>query len=132
LRIFLTASHELERVIAVLIFSQFMASVKCIRCHMVLKMQQEASSNLELVVKVLDVLIAIGRLILPVTVASALLCAAAAVNSVATGNVGGTIFWVFLTAIGTIFAVQIVQKRMHRKTRRTPQVRAELATAAQA
>jgi hypothetical protein len=99
---------------------------------MILKMQQEASSNLELVVKVLDVLIAIGRLILPVTVASALLCAAAAVNSVATGNVGGTIFWVFLTAIGTIFAVQIVQKRMHRKTRRTPQVRAELATAAQA
>ena len=99
---------------------------------MILKMQEEASSDLESVVRVLDILIAIGRLVLPVTVASALLCASAAVNSVATGNVGGTIFWVFLTAMGTIFAVQIVQKRMHRKTRQTPQVRSEFATAAQA
>jgi hypothetical protein len=99
---------------------------------MILKMQAEASSNLESVVRILDVLIAIGKLILPGTVASALLCSAAAVNSVVTGNIGGTIFWVFLTAIGTIFAVQIVQKRMRRKTRRTPQVRTEFATAAQA
>ena len=95
-------------------------------------MHDEASSNLESVVRVLDVLIAVGRLVLPLTVAFALLCSAAAVNSIATGNVGGTIFWVFLAATGSIFAVQIVQKRMHRKTRRTPQFRAKFATAAQA
>src|SRR5574341_1155939 len=100
--------------------------------YMILKRLEEASSNLESVVRVLDVLIAIGRLVLPVTVASALLCAAAAVNSVATGNIAGTIFWVFLTTIGTIFAVQIAQKRKHRKTRRAPQVRSKFATAAQA
>jgi hypothetical protein len=111
---------------------KFTASVKCIKCHKILTMQEEASSNLESVVRILDVLIAIGRFVLPVTVAFALLGAAAAVNSVAIGNTGGTIFWVFLTAIGTIFAVQIVQKRMRCKTRRTPQVKAEFATAAQA
>lgn len=95
-------------------------------------MQAEISANLETIVKVLDVMIAIGRYILPITAAFALLCAAAAVNSVATGNVAGTIFWVFLTSIGVIFAFQIVRKRKHRKIRRRKRIRTEFPRAAEA
>ena len=94
-------------------------------------MQAEISADLEAVIKVLDVMIAIGRYILPITVAFALLCAAAAVNSVATGNIAGTIFWVLLTSMGVIFASQIVKKRKRRRSHRK-RVRAKFPQAAEA
>jgi hypothetical protein len=92
----------------------------------------DISANLETVVRVLDITIAIGRYILPITVAFSLLTAAAAVNGFATGNIAGTIFWAFLASLGIIFAIQIVLKRKRRQIRRTTRIRPELPQAAEA
>ena len=95
-------------------------------------MPADISSNLDTAVRVLDITIAIGRYILPITVAFSLLSAAAAVNGVATGNIAGTIFWAFLSSLGIIFAIQIVLKRKRRKIARSKQIRMEFPQAAEA
>jgi hypothetical protein len=93
---------------------------------------QDISSNLDTAVRVLDIAIAIGRYILPITVAFSLLSAAAAVNGVATGNIAGTIFWSFLSSLGIIFASQIVLKRKRRKIGRSRRIMPKFPQAAEA
>jgi hypothetical protein len=63
----------------------------------------------------LDVVIALGRFILPISIAVALLTSAAALNSIATENIAAALFWFFVASISAIFAIQIVLKRRARR-----------------
>lgn len=94
-----------------------------------------AAANIEGVIRVLDIVIAIGRYLLPITVALSLLSVAASLNSAAGGNIAGAVFWAILALAGAIFAVQVVQKRKaHRKrtAQRLTRKRQEYAGAAEA
>jgi hypothetical protein len=84
-------------------------------------------------IKVLDVMIAIGKYLLPITVALALLSTAGLLNSIATGNIVGAVFWGFLALMGFIFAIQIAQRRKSQpRIRRRVETRKEYTSAAQA
>lgn len=83
--------------------------------------------------RTLDIVIAIGRYILPMTIAFALLSVAAAINSFATGSIAGTGFWGVLAFMGAVFAGQIIAKRRSRMARsRKIEHRSKYADAAQA
>lgn len=95
-------------------------------------MQSGTSADLDTAIRILDIVISIGRYMLPITVAFALLAAAAAINSLATGNVIAAVFWFILTSLGAIFAGQLVSRRKAHKSRRKERTRQELTKVAQA
>jgi hypothetical protein len=84
------------------------------------------TANLDVAIRALDIAMAVGRYLLPMTIAFALLSAAAAVNSYSTGNIAGTAFWAALALVGAVFAGQVIAKRREhrisrqRKLRTTP------------
>ena len=92
------------------------------------------ASNLDTAVRALDVVIAIGKYLLPMTIAFTLLSAAAAINSFATGSIAGTGFWGVLAFMGAVFAAQLTAKRRRSRVARARKMehRSEYAGAAQA
>jgi succinate-acetate transporter protein len=100
--------------------------------HSVLKVP--LASNLDMALRTLDIVIAIGRYILPMTIAFALLSVAAAINSFATGSIAGTGFWGVLAFMGAVFAGQIIAKRRRSRMARPRKIehRSKYADAAQA
>jgi hypothetical protein len=84
---------------------------------------QDAQSDIDSVIKILDLVIAVGRYILPVTVAVALLTAAAALNSIATSNIAAATFWFIVASLSAILALQIALKR-NLRSRHTRAIRA--------
>ena len=96
-------------------------------------LQENAQSDIDSVIRLLDVVIAIGRYILPISIAVALLGAAAALNSIATDNIVAALFWSFVASISAILAAQVVLKRRsHRKLGRAKRAKRELPRVAQA
>jgi hypothetical protein len=96
-------------------------------------LQENAQFGIDSVIRTLDVMIAVGRYILPISIAVALLAAAAALNSIATDNIAAALFWFFMASISGIFALQIVLKRRARRKRSgVKRVRRQVPRVAQA
>jgi hypothetical protein len=96
-------------------------------------MQSQLASHLDTTIRLLDIIIAFGRYLLHIATAFALLSAAAAINSISTGNIAAAAFWVFVTVIGTIFAFQVALKRKYRsRIKRKEKLRDDLARVAEA
>lgn len=75
-----------------------------------------SSSGLRTAITFLDILIAIGKYMFPVTVAFILFSGAAALNTAATGNTAGTIFWIVLASLEAWFALKFMTgKKDHRR-----------------
>lgn len=76
-------------------------------------------SDIDRTIKILDMLILIGKCILPISIALALLSAAAALNSVAAGSIPTAVFWSVLTLAGVVFIAQLVARRRPRARAKT-------------